>query len=159
MNINLDSQKVSNGPNEGLAIPNLIAVYEYDNPEFPLASNSVEVMTLMGAPITEGVAQEMYRTIDKNSGTIILYGFENEDSSLLTFENVFLEDNCWIDAGYYVNLGYPFNTITLSPVRIYRSNDDYVTIEYGKGGRVGGASQTDTQQNSNAGGGTVHDEL
>jgi predicted secreted protein len=158
-NLNQEKQPVSNGPNAGKNIPKLVAVDNYDRPVFPIEDGGVEIMTLMGAPIVEAVANEMYRTLDKNKGVVLLYGFENGDPSLLTFERVFVTQHGFYNVTSRTTLGYPFNQVGLSPVRVYSSRNVDNTLSLGKGGRVGGAAMADSQQNEFSGGGIVHDEL
>ena len=112
-NLNKDSQKISNGPNTGQSIPNLVGVNDYENPVFPLADGSVEHITLMGAPITNGTAREMYRVLDKGRGLVILY--DPDATSKYNFES---------NKGDLVaksdSLNSPFNEISNpGPVYVY----------------------------------------
>lgn len=159
LNLNLFSQKVSSGPNSGLNIPSLVSVNEYDNPVFPIDSGSVEIITVMNSPIVTPVAQEMYRVLNKNTGYVILYGYVDGDSSLQNFEDVFLGTHGFYNVTSKVTLQYPFDTITFLPARVYSSRSLSATLSLGKGGRVGGAGLSDSDQNSFSGGGIVHDEL
>ncbi len=112
-NINKWDQKISNGPDRGKDIPNLLSVDDYDNPVFPIQDGMVNYITLMGAPLTEGTAQEMYRVLNKKQGVVILYALSDEYRR--TFERhargfVYKPNN---------PLGKPFNEISISPAYIY----------------------------------------
>jgi hypothetical protein len=112
-NLNKDTQNISNGPNSGKAIPNKLPVSEYNNPKFPLGDGSVKFITLMGAPITAGVAQEMYRVLNKQSGVVFLYDPNSNDQK--TFE---------ANKGKLIYkpsdpLPAPFDQPTFRPVLIY----------------------------------------
>jgi len=113
-NINRWDQKVSNGPNRGKDIPKLLSVDNYDNPVFPIKDDMVSYITLMGAPLTEGTAQEMYRVLNKRKGVAILYDLSDEHRRI--FERharglfVYKPNN---------PLGRPFNEISISPTYIY----------------------------------------
>jgi hypothetical protein len=89
-NLNKDTQKISNGPNEHRDIPNFIQVSNYDTPKFPLADGIVNFMTVMNSPITAGTAKEMYRVLNKERGVVILYDFKKDDKfqgpSITNFE-------------------------------------------------------------------------
>jgi hypothetical protein len=79
-NINKYDKRVSNGPNKGKKIPNLIGVASWYNPRFStIVDGTVPYVTCMGAPITEESAAEMYRVVNKEKGAVILYGFKPED--------------------------------------------------------------------------------
>ncbi|WP_208617802.1 beta/gamma crystallin domain-containing protein, partial [Vibrio thalassae] len=121
-NLNKFDQLVSNGINKGQPIPNLQKVEEYDNPIFPLDDNSITFMTLMGAPITIGTASEMFRTIDKCNGYVILYN--PGPNELNNFKQIFVKDNDpWKDVTDRVTLGFPFNEISISPAIIFSSEN------------------------------------
>ncbi len=112
-NINKWNQKISNGPDRGKDIPNLLSVDDYDNPVFPIQDGMVNYITLMGAPLTEGTAQEMYRVLNKTQGVAILYAPSEEYKRI--FERhargfVYKPDE---------PLGAPFNEIKISPAYIY----------------------------------------
>lgn len=74
-NINQKDQKISNGPNTGKSIPNLLPIPNYNSP-FPLPNGSVEILTCMGAPINPGNAPEIVRVLAKPRGLIILYDID-----------------------------------------------------------------------------------
>lgn len=112
-NLNKDTQNVSNGPNMGKAIPNKISVNDYESPQFPLGDNSVKFITLMNAPITTGVAKEMYRVLNKQNGVVFLY--DPNPDALATYEankgNLIYKAND--------PLNPPFDQPTFHPVLIY----------------------------------------
>jgi len=112
-NLNKSTQKISNGVDKGKDIPRLVPVYDYDYPVFPVKDDVVRYITLMGAPITEQTAQEMYRVLNKNNGVVMLY--DPDDTHRKTFEdhkgNLVYKRND--------PLNKPFNQITISPVYIY----------------------------------------
>ncbi len=83
-NLNKFDQTISNGVNRGQSIPNLVPVSEWDNPTFPIADGVVNRITVMGAPITNKTAQEMYRVLNKNDGVVILYDLDSQ--SIENFE-------------------------------------------------------------------------
>jgi len=112
-NLNKSTQKISNGPDRGKDIPNLVPVYDYDNPVFPIKDGVVKYITLMGAPITEGTAREMYRVLNKKNGVVMLY--DPDEQQRKNFEK---------HMGKLVYkphdpLNKPFNEISIHPVYIY----------------------------------------
>lgn len=115
ININKYNQKISNGPNRGKDIPNLSAVSEYDNPRFDIRDNSVENITLMGAPITAGVSKEMLRVLSKTDGVIILYNPSQKDKQI--FENIANGYGLFLNSNYA--LPHPFTEITITPAYAY----------------------------------------
>jgi hypothetical protein len=157
-NLNKNSQPVSSGPNMGLNIPSLVSVENFDNPVFPISDGAVSIMTLMNAPIVRPVAEEMYRTLEKNQGVVILYG---DVAGLDVFESVFITQHGFVDITSKATLNYPFNQITTDDgvYRVYASTDRSVVLSLGKGGQVGGVGCSGTQENQFSGGGVVHDEL
>ncbi|EKT4466092.1 hypothetical protein QEL93_001467 [Pseudomonas putida] len=118
-NLNKAGQRISNGPFAGDHIPNLIVVYEYDAPDFPLDSYSVPHVTLMGAPITYHVAQEMCR-VAARPGKIYLYDPNEADRRM--FEAVASEQGLQSQGRFLTeNLDPPFNEITLLAAYVYRT--------------------------------------
>jgi GH18 family chitinase len=111
-NLNKSTQKISNGPDKGKNIPHLVPVYDYDYPVFPIRDGMVRYITLMGAPITEQTAQEMYRVLNKDRGWVMLY--DPDETHRKTFEK---------HKGNLVDRDKPpldeFTEITISPVYIY----------------------------------------
>ena len=118
-NLNKVTQKVSNGPNKGKDIPNLVPVYDYDNPVFPIGDDLVNYITLMGAPITEGTAREMYRVLNKQKGVIILYGLEDTKSTDKGYIDNFEKYKGKLEYKPNKSLDPRFNQITLKFARIY----------------------------------------
>ena len=117
-NLNHQDQKISNGPNTGQDIPNLIPVQNYSNHEFDIRDNVVYNITVMGAPINTKTAQEMLRVL-KYSGNskIILYGFDRKDRN--TFESIASSHNLVYDP--YYPLSDPFTQISFhGETRVYR---------------------------------------
>lgn len=119
-NINKGSQKISNGPDRGKDIPNLLSVDDYDNPVFPIKDGMVHYITLMGAPLTEGTAQEMYRVLDKARGVAILYGLSDE------YRRIFARHAREFVYKSSIALKEPYNEISISPAYIYgiRGHDE-----------------------------------
>lgn len=117
-NFNKNVKNISNGPNEKAPIPNLIPVESYDEGFIPLNGNSVNRITLMGAPIESWVALEMIRVLREDTGIIYLY---NPDSNQLDNFNDAKPDNliCYI-ADSPASLSPPFNEVNFpGPVYVY----------------------------------------
>ncbi|WDY58935.1 hypothetical protein [Pseudomonas sp. PSKL.D1] len=118
-NLNKFDQQISNGPFTGNPIPHLFPVYEYDAPRFPLDDRSVMHITLMGAPITQEVAQEMCRVLG-HSGKVYLYD-PNERHRRL-FESVAFDHGLHLEGRFSPEeLEPPFNEITLLAAYVYRA--------------------------------------
>lgn len=115
-NLNKFNQLVSNPPDEGKQIPNLIPVDTYSSPFSMIPDRSVMYLTLMGAPITKLTASEMARIIRQN-GNIIVYGFDskNNDKALLEAE---LKNIDFIETKNY-QLADEFAKISIEPVTVY----------------------------------------
>jgi hypothetical protein len=76
-NVNWIHKQVSNGANIGKVIPNLIPTQSYENVDISeyVPDSSFQYVTVMGAPVIDAVAKEIYRVIKKDaSSRIILYG-------------------------------------------------------------------------------------
>ena len=118
-NLNKAGQLISNGPFTGRRIPNLIVVYEYDAPHFPLDDHAVPHVTLMGAPITHHVAEEICRVVAR-PGKVYLYDPNETDRKM--FEAVAFAQGLQ-PMGRFVpaELAPPFNEITLLAAYVYRS--------------------------------------
>lgn len=118
-NLNKAGQRISNGPFAGGPIPNLILVYEYDAPKFPIDDHSVPHVTLMGAPITHTVAEEMCRVL-AGLGKVYLYDPNETDRRL--FEAVAYAHGLQ-PLGRFdpAALEPPFNEITLLAAYVYRA--------------------------------------
>ncbi|WP_336331989.1 hypothetical protein [Pseudomonas putida] len=118
-NLNKIGQRISNGPFAGEHIPNIILVYEYDAPDFPLDDRAVPHVTLMGAPITYHVAREMCRVVAR-PGKIYLYDPNETDRRM--FEAVAFEQGLQ-PLGRFLSseLEPPFNEITLLAAYVYRA--------------------------------------
>ncbi len=104
-NLNHENQKISNGPNKGKEIPNLIPVSDYNNPTFPIKDNVVDFITLMGAPVVKKVVQEMCRVFNKDLvknpyGLMIFYGISQEEIDI-------------------VRKNIPYNMVEISGQRIF----------------------------------------
>ena len=118
-NLNKVDQRISNGPFVGDPIPNKIAVDEYDAPRFPIDTHSVPHVTLMGAPITPAVSEEMCRVV-RRSGKVYLY--DPSDSHRRTFESVAYAHGFHLEGRFDPReLDPPFNEITLLAVYVYRA--------------------------------------
>lgn len=118
-NLNKAGQRVSNGPATGEHIPNLIIVYEYDAPDFPLDSYQVPHVTLMGAPITQHVAEEMCRVVAR-PGKIYLY--DPNEADRRRFESVAFAEGLQLLGRFDpAKLEPPFNEITLLAAYVYRA--------------------------------------
>ncbi|NIF17071.1 hypothetical protein [Pantoea sp. Cy-639] len=118
-NLNKAGQRISNGAFAGQTIPNLILVYEYDAPDFPIDDHSVPHVTLMGAPITLHVAEEMCRVVAR-PGKIYLYDPNETDRRL--FESVAFSQGLYPEGRFLPEqLEPPFNEITLLAAYVYRA--------------------------------------
>lgn len=118
-NLNKVGQRISNGPQMGQFIPNLLPVTEYENPKFPVDDRSVAHVTLMGAPITTGTAREMCRVLAL-PGTIYLY--DPNDFDRRTFEAVAQEFGVNLLGRFHPSeLEPPFSEISLLAAYIYVS--------------------------------------
>ncbi|MBK5007414.1 hypothetical protein IAE33_004123 [Pseudomonas sp. S60] len=118
-NLNKAGQRISNGLFAGKPIPNLILVYEYDAPRFPIDDHSVPHVTLMGAPITHAVAEEMCRVVAR-PGKIYLYDPNETDRRM--FEAVAFTLGLQPMGRYApAELAPPFNEITLLAAYVYRA--------------------------------------
>lgn len=118
-NLNKNGQRISNGKFAGDPIPKLVLVYDYDAPDFPIDEHAVPHVTLMGAPITHHVAEEMCRVVAR-PGKIYLYDPNEIDRR--TFEAVAFAQGL-IPEGRFepAELDPPFNEITLLAVYVYRA--------------------------------------
>jgi hypothetical protein len=88
VNLNLYKQSVSNGLNRYSAIPNIMPVATYDDPDFPIACEQVKIVTLMGAPITERVADEIGRVLDIE-GRVFLFAPDDKEREMFQIRNKF----------------------------------------------------------------------
>lgn len=144
-NLNLKNrereQKVSNGPNRGKSIPNLVPVEDYENPVFPLLDGSVLVVTLMGAPISKGTAREILRVLNKAEGKVILYG--PDPKAIKNFEDVVTKSGEKLTRLEDEVLRPPFDEISdLGDVYVYGPIQNSNSADLG--GQVGPAEQTIT---------------
>lgn len=115
-NLNHRDQRISNGPNTDLPIPNLIWVSSYDAVLFPLQDDCVRFVTVMGAPIVESVAREIRRVIDESCGVVYLYNPDPLDKA--RFDAVFTD----VYSRTYVAgepISSPFDQPTPRPVVAY----------------------------------------
>ncbi len=160
LNLNHKEQRVSNGPNAGSNVPRLVAVKSYEVAKFPVEDGSVRFMTCMGAGIKQSVAGAMLRALDKDRGYLLLFGYDKDDPNLENVRRVFVQDHGFKEDDVTGKVGYPFNTIGLTPVRafhLYRVRTSELQI--GKGGHVGGAALIGDWNNQDAGGTLEKDEL
>lgn len=156
-NLQYYEKTVSNGPNKDKSVPKLIAVDTYNNPTFPIATGAVEVMTSMGSPL-DNVANEMYRTINANSGAVILYAPTIKEKD--AFDAVFITKHGWYDVTATTTLLYPYLVPTERPYFVYYPyNKTDLVLGYGIGGRVGGAGRSRSTSNAASGGAKDKDEL
>ncbi|CAH0677959.1 unnamed protein product [Spodoptera exigua] len=83
-NVNHVFQLVSNGPDRGRKIPNRIPVVNYTNCDTSpyIKDHSVEVVTVMGAPINNSCARDIARMINPDVGKVVTYGFENNSAEI-----------------------------------------------------------------------------
>ncbi|AOM40454.1 hypothetical protein [Xenorhabdus hominickii] len=120
ININKFDQKISNGPNKGKDIPNLSPVNDYDYPVFDIPDNSYKYITLKGAPLTQGTANEILRVFCKepNFGRIFFYDLDTISSNI--FRGM-TGDHFVVLYGRYKpsELGFPFNEITAEVVDVF----------------------------------------
>ncbi|MEY8214266.1 MAG: hypothetical protein RPR97_07250 [Colwellia sp.] len=115
-NINKEAQLVSNPPDMGREIPNLIPVKIWESNFCIIPSGKVNILTLMGAPITETCASEIARMISSD-GNIIIYGFNSDDTELIRLEKK-LKKIDFIQVSKY-ELAKEFTDITIKPVIIF----------------------------------------
>ncbi len=115
-NINKYDKLVSNPPDEGRRIPNLIPINDYDSPFTVIPDRSVKYLALMGAPITELTASEMARII-RQTGNILIYGFPQGDGNRLRLEKA-LEKIYFVQTETY-HLSDEFAKISPEPVVVY----------------------------------------
>lgn len=113
LNLNKDTQKISNGPHRDQPIPQQVMVFDYNYPQFPVSDGAVKFVTLMGAPMTAVTAQEIVRVLNPDTGVVILYDLSPKD--ITVFET---------NMGKLVykpteGLKSPFNQITIPNPRIY----------------------------------------
>lgn len=112
-NLNKFNQPVSNGPNSGEVIPRLLKVYDWDLPEFPVLDDSVQYVTMMGAPLVPKTAHEILRVLDKDSGVVVFFGLSQSDAALWANETAEvssdIQEKSWED---YRDLA-PFSEISI----------------------------------------------
>jgi hypothetical protein len=92
-NVNQENQKVSNGKNVGLAIPNRIPVRSYNNVDTSalIANDTFTYVTTMGSDIIAAAAKEMHRIVRKNNeARVIFYG---EEKKIITEIQTASQDN------------------------------------------------------------------
>lgn len=115
-NLNMGTQKISNGPDTGFDIPNLVPVNSYQSPLFPIWNGVVDYITLMGAPITKDTAREMLRVLNPKTGVVML--FAPDSPAVTTFER-----ECPANLIYKQGdpIGHPFNQVKVGngTVRVY----------------------------------------
>jgi len=113
LNLNKNTQMISNGPKKDQPIPQQVMVFDYDNPQFPLADGSVEFVTMMGAPMVAVTAKEIVRVLNPKTGVVILYDLDSNSISIFEREKGKLI--------YKPNekLKHPFNEISIPNPRIY----------------------------------------
>lgn len=88
INLNLYKQQVSNGVNRHSAIPNIMPVSQYGEPDFPITCEQVQTVTLMGAPITPRVADEIGRVLAID-GRVFLFDPSKNDRRVFEERNRF----------------------------------------------------------------------
>lgn len=110
-NLNKIGQTISNGPNKGQPIPNMIPVKEYENPSFPIDDNVVSAVTLMGAPITRKVSQEIQRVLNATTGVVILFDPSEKDRGLFEHYTTFIRLPFEILSWPYCQITFPVNRI------------------------------------------------
>ncbi|XP_035453177.2 microvitellogenin-like [Spodoptera frugiperda] len=83
-NVNHVFQLVSNGPDRGRKIPNRIPVVNYTNCDTSayIKDHSVQVVTVMGAPINNSCARDIARMINPDVGKVVAYGFERNSAEI-----------------------------------------------------------------------------
>ncbi|MBC8954195.1 hypothetical protein [Xenorhabdus sp. PB62.4] len=120
VNINKYDQKISNGPNRGMDIPNLSPVDDYINPKFAIESGSCKYITLMGSPLSRGTAEEILRVFSEEQGFGNIFFYDLYYVSLQMFIGM-ARDNFVIHDGRYkpAELKHPFNEITASAVDVF----------------------------------------
>lgn len=83
-NVNHTYQLVSNGPDKGRKIPNRIPVVNYTNCDTSsyISNNSVNTVTIMGAPINSSCAKDIARMVNPDLGKVVAYGFETVSADI-----------------------------------------------------------------------------
>jgi hypothetical protein len=113
LNLNKNTQMISNGPKKGQPIPQQVAVFNYDYPQFPLADGAVQFVTMMGALVVTVTAQEIVRVLNPKTGVVILY--DPSSSDIRIFEenmgNLVYKPNDTLKS--------PFDEISIPNPRIY----------------------------------------
>jgi hypothetical protein len=115
-NINHQFQLVSNGADKDCKIPNRIPTIDYTkvSVEKYVPDSSVDIITLMGAPIPAQTAAEMARMISRQShSVIVIYGFEESSRDITNLE-VELDSIGFVLSPLY-ELNSQLREVTLSP--------------------------------------------
>lgn len=113
LNLNKNTQMISNGSQKGQTIPQQVMVYDYNYPQFPITDGAVDFITMMGAPMVAVTAREIVRVLNPKKGVVILY--DPSQSDIQTFEanmgNLVYKPDDVLQA--------PFNEISIPNPRIY----------------------------------------
>jgi hypothetical protein len=112
-NLNNAGQLITNGPDDGEPVPNLVPVSSQNSPVFPLPDGIVAFETLMGAPIIAQTATEMVRVLNPQTGVVILYDPNPADLGVweANMGNLVAKPTDTLHA--------PFDQISITPALVY----------------------------------------
>jgi expansin (peptidoglycan-binding protein) len=126
-NVNHQFQLVSNGPDRNRKIPNRIPTIDYDSVsvERYVPDRSFDIVTLMGAPITQATAAEISRIISGHSHCVVVtYGVPEDSSHIATLEKELDGKELVLSPRYA--LPRPLNEVSLTPALAFRPIADVV---------------------------------
>lgn len=115
-NVNHQFQLVSNGADEGKKIPNRIPTIDYQTVSVKkyVPDGTFDIITLMGAPITNTTAVEIARIISGDSHSqVVIYGKSESDEGITKLKRELDAKKLIILADYI--LPHPLNEITETP--------------------------------------------
>ncbi|KAJ0180143.1 hypothetical protein K1T71_004734 [Dendrolimus kikuchii] len=103
-NVNHTYQLVSNGDVETIRrkIPNRIPVITYSNCRTGsyIKDNSVEIVTLMSAPINKSCATDITRMVHKKKGIVVLYGIDRNTEAAKNLEQKLTSEKLLYCSGF-----------------------------------------------------------
>ena len=113
-NVNHQFQLVSNGADRGKKIPNRIPPINYEavSVEKYVSDSTFDIITLMGAPISDSTAAEIARIISGNSNSLVVaYGLSESDDGINKLKSALDAKQLLILADYI--LPSPLDEITM----------------------------------------------
>ncbi|KAG6463355.1 microvitellogenin-like [Manduca sexta] len=101
-NVNRQYQLVSNGTDRNKKIPNRIPVFDENmcDTSSYIKSNSVKLVTLMGAPIIERCARDIARIVNSEVGIVVVFGFDNDSADIRRLSTALSDLNMYYCPGY-----------------------------------------------------------